>query len=208
MSAIEPSKNPSKTVAYEVTTSPSPSHPSGEGEWGSQTEEASLDKVRDILFGAQSREFEKRFSLLENRLLEESRALRQELIRSFDDLKAHMNREVQGLIEQLHQEQGKRATNIQEVGQVVKTVESQLSQRVAELTQQASNQFQTLGSDLQEQKAELMEQHQQAIERIEAQHRQAVKELQSEKTDRAALAEMLMEVALRLKVGPKDSESS
>ena len=208
MSAIESSKNPSKTVAYEVTTSPSSSHLPGEGELASQTEDASLDKVRDILFGAQSREFEKRFSLLENRLLEESRALRQELIRSFDDLKAHMNQEVQGLIKQLHQEQGQRATNIQEVGQVVKTVESQLSQRVAELTQQASNQFQALGSDLQEQKAVLMEQHQQAIDRIEAQHRQAVKELQSEKTDRAALAEMLMEVALRLKVGPKDSESS
>lgn len=208
MSAPEPSKNPSKTVAYEVTSSSSPSNSSGEGEWASQTEDASLDKVRDILFGAQSREFEKRFSLLENRLLEESRALRQELIRSFDDLKAHMNQEVQGLIEQLHQEQGQRATNIQDMGQVVKNVESQLSQRVTELTQQASNQFRTLGTDLQEQKAELMEQHQQAIDRIETQHRQAVRDLQSEKTDRAALAEMLMEVALRLKVGPKDSESS
>ncbi|MDR4495991.1 MAG: hypothetical protein AB7P17_08480 [Nitrospirales bacterium] len=208
MSAIEPSKTHSKTVAYEVTTSPSTSHSSRESEWASQTEEASLDKVRDILFGAQSREFEKRFSLLETRLLDESRALRQELIRSFDDLKAHMNQEVQGLVGQLHQEQGQRATNIQEVGQAVKTVESQLSQRVAELAQQASTQFQTLGSDLHAQKAELMEQHQQAINRIEDQHREAVKELQSEKTDRAVLAEMLMEVALRLKVGPKDSESS
>ncbi|MGD9850467.1 MAG: hypothetical protein AB7T38_04285 [Nitrospirales bacterium] len=195
MSAIDPSKTSSKTIAYEVTTAHS-------------TEEASLDKVRDILFGAQSREFEKRFTQLENRLLEESRALRQELIQSLDDLKAQMNQEVQSLVGKLQHEQGQRTSNIQEVGQVVKTVESQLSQRVAELTQQASNQFQTLGADLQAQKAELLEQHKQAISRIEAQHQQAVNELQSEKTDRAALAEMLMEVALRLKVGPKGSESS
>lgn len=208
MSAIDPSKSSSKSVAYEVTTSPSTSHSSKEGEWASPTEEASLDKVRDILFGAQSREFEKRFTQLENRLLEESRAMRQELMLSLDNLKTQMNEEVQGLVGKLQHEQGQRATNIQEVGQVVKTVESQLSQRVAELTQQASNQFRTLGSDMQAQKAELVEHHQQAMSRIEAQHHQAVKELQSEKTDRAALAEMLMEVALRLKVGPKDSESS
>ena len=46
------------------------------------------------------------------------------------------------------------------------------------------------------------------MSRIEAQHQQAVNALKEEKTDRAALAEMLMEIALRLKVGPKNAESS
>ena len=38
------------------------------------------------------------------------------------------------------------------MGQLVKSLEGQLSQRVNELTQHASNQFQALGSDMQHQK--------------------------------------------------------
>ena len=79
MSAIDPAKKHSKTVVYEVTDSSPTSSASHEEAWSS-SEEGSLDKVRDILFGAQSREFEKRFTVLENRLLEASRELREELI--------------------------------------------------------------------------------------------------------------------------------
>lgn len=209
MSGIDPAKKQSKTVVYEVTDSMSSPQASHEGEWvSSSSEEGSLDKVRDILFGAQSREFEKRFTLLESRLLEESRELRNELTQSFSDLKAQMDQAVEGLIGKLESEQSQRTTKNAEMGQLVKSLEGQLSQRVNELTQHASNQFQALGSDMQHQKAELVEQHRQAMSRIEAQHQQAVNALKEEKTDRAALAEMLMEIALRLKVGPKNAESS
>jgi hypothetical protein len=206
MSAIESSKKSSKTVVYEVKDFSATPPSSGEGEWSSSVEAGSLDKVREILFGAQSREFEKRVALLENRLLQESGELRQELIKSLDDLKAHIKQEVQGLVGKL--EEGQRVTTMQEIGQNVKTIESQLSQQISELTQQSSNQFRTMGLEMQRQKEGLIEQHQQALNQMETQLQQAVKELKMGKTDRAALAEMLMDVALRLKVGPSDTETS
>ena len=208
MSPIESSKKSSKTVVYEVKDSSATPPSSGEGEWSSSAEAGSLDKVREILFGAQSREFEKRVALLENRLLQESGELRQELIKSLDDLKAHINQEVEGLVGKLHREEGQRVTTMQEIGQTVKTIESQLSQQISELTQQSSNQFRNMGIEMQRQKEGLIEQHQQALNQMETQLQQAVKELKMGKTDRAALAKMLMDVALRLKVGPSDTETS
>lgn len=207
MSVPEPSKKTFKTVAYEVSSSSQDTSSSQEGEWSAQSEEGSLDKVRDILFGAQSREIEKRFAVLEDRLLQESGRLRKDLTKSVEDLKTHMNQEIQGLVGKLQQEQDRRVATIQDMGQTVKTVESQISKRILELTEHASNQFQVMRADMQQQKQDLIEQHQEAMSRMESQFQQAVNELKVEKTDRGVLAEMLMEVALRLKVGAQDTET-
>ncbi|HNP60760.1 MAG TPA: hypothetical protein PKM72_07975 [Nitrospirales bacterium] len=206
MSATEPSKKPFKTVAYEVSTSQGTSS-SQDGEWSAQSDAGSLDKVRDILFGAQSRDIEKRFAALEDRLFQESSRLREDLTKSVDDLKTHMNQEIQGLVGKLQQEQDRRVATIQDMGQTVKTVESQISKRIVELTEHASNQFQAMSAEMQRQKHELIEQDQEAMSRMESQFEQAVNELKVEKTDRAVLAEMLMEVALRLKVGAQGIET-
>lgn len=207
MSVIEPSKKTSKNVVYEVSSSSEETSSSQEGEWAAPSEEGSLDKVRDILFGAQSREIEKRFAVLENRLLQESGRLREDLTRSVEDLKMHMNQEILGLVGKLEQEQDQRASTIQDMGQTVKTIETQISQRIVELTEHTSNQFQAMGAEMQKQNHELIEQGQEAMSRMEAQFQQAVNELKVEKTDRAVLAEMLMDVALRLKVGTKNTQT-
>lgn len=207
MSVIEPSKKTFKHVAYEVSSSSEGTLSSQEEEWATQSEEGSLDKVRDILFGAQSREIDKRFAVLENRLLQESGRLREDLAKSVEDLKMQMNQEILGLVGKLQQEQDQRVSTIQDMGQTVKTVEAQVSQRILELTEHASNQFQAMNAEMQKQKHELIEQGQEAMRRMESQFQQAVNELKIEKTDRAVLAEMLMEVALRLKVGGKDTEN-
>ena len=207
MSVIEPSKKTSKNVVYEVSSSSEETSSSQEGEWTAPSEEGSLDKVRDILFGAQSREIEKRFAVLENRLLQESGRLREDLTRSVEDLKMHMNQEILGLVGKLEQEQDQRASTIQDMGQTVKTIETQIGQRIVELTEHTSKQFQAMSAEMQKQNHELIEQGQEAMSRMEAQFQQAVNELKVEKTDRAVLAEMLMDVALRLKVGTKNIET-
>ena len=45
-----------------------------------------LDKVRNILFGAQSRDYERRFARLEERLAKETADLRDDMRRRFDSL--------------------------------------------------------------------------------------------------------------------------
>ncbi|MDR4486448.1 MAG: hypothetical protein R3B83_02815 [Nitrospirales bacterium] len=64
---------------------------------------------------------------MESRLLEESRELRNELTQSLSDLKAQMDQAVEGLIGKLESEQSQRTTKNAEMGQLVKSLEGQLS---------------------------------------------------------------------------------
>jgi hypothetical protein len=40
-----------------------------------------IDKIRDILFGNQAKDYEKRFTRMENQLIEESGELKEELLK-------------------------------------------------------------------------------------------------------------------------------
>lgn len=51
---------------------------------------ASVDQIRDIIFGQQMQEYDGRFKALENRLLAESKVLREELTNRFDELSDKM----------------------------------------------------------------------------------------------------------------------
>ena len=52
---------------------------------GELKEGANVDKIRDILFGSNMREYEKRFGRLEERLTKSSDALREDLKKRFQD---------------------------------------------------------------------------------------------------------------------------
>ncbi len=208
MKPVEQSKR-QKNVAYEVSETPA-SHSgfSSQGDLQDSAEEGNLEKVRDILFGTQSREFDERCNRLEKRLLQESTDLKDQFTRSLDEVKTYVNSEITRLTNQIQQEQAGRSNSLEEVGQVMKTMGTQLENRLSGLHDQTATQHQKLEGQLTQQKAELSEQHQQALDDMQARFQEALNELKTDKTDRAVLAEMLMDVALRLKVGQKDTEQS
>jgi len=208
MNPVEQSKRPKK-VSYGVSKTPaSKSVPSSQGELQESAEEGNLEKVRDILFGSQSREFEERCNLLEKRLLQESTDLKDQLTQSLEDIKTYVNKEVSRLTSQIQQEQAGRSNSVEEVGQVIKTLGSQLESRLSGLHDQTTTQHQILEGQLTQQKAELAEHQQQALAEMQSRFQEALKELKVDKTDRAVLAEMLMDVALRLKADQRETETS
>ena len=69
---------------------------------------ASLDKVRDILFGSQMRDVERRFARLEERLLKETTDLKDDVRRRLDTLEAYIRRENESLEGQIKSERGDR----------------------------------------------------------------------------------------------------
>ena len=208
MSPVEQSKRPKK-VSYEVSETPvRKAVPSSQRELPESAEEGNLEKVRDILFGTQSREFEERCNLLEKRLLQESTDLKDQLTRSLEDIKTYVNSEVSRLTKQIQEEQAGRSNSVEEVGQVIKTLGSQLESRLSGLHDQTTTQHQKLEGQLNQQKSELTEHHQRALAEMQSRFQEALNELKADKTDRAVLSEMLMDVALRLKVGQKETEIS
>src|ERR1700752_1662556 len=69
---------------------------------------ASIDKVRDILFGGQMREFERRFTRLEERLLKETTDLRAHVKSRLEALEAFSKKESESLADQLKAEKDSR----------------------------------------------------------------------------------------------------
>src|SRR5262245_26111050 len=67
-----------------------------------------LDKVRDILFGAQMRDVEKHFARLEERLMKDLAELKEETRGRFESLEVFLRKELESLTDQLKAEQAAR----------------------------------------------------------------------------------------------------
>ena len=143
---------------------------------GDQAGAANLDKVRDILFGTQMREVDRRLVRLEERLLKETSELKVEVRNRLDAFEAYMRHESESLAGQIKTERRDR-----------EGVDEQLSKEQRELRQQLLEQHQRLSDDLRRKIDEV----------LEALAREAG-ELRSDKADRATLASLLTEMAMRL----------
>jgi len=199
----------SKKVVYDVS-GPSAAEPndSANAETLPSSEDGSLEKVRDILFGAQSREFDQRVHAIENRLIQENANLKEELTRSMETLKAHFTEEVSKLKHHIQQEETGRTNSLADVGQVIQALRTTLEGQLSQLHQQTSQQHTAIEQQMIQQKSDLTESHDQRMAELQQQFYEGLQLLKTEKADRAVLAEMLMNLALKLKVGPRGETTS
>src|SRR5579862_3473204 len=71
----------------------------GEGEVavsGSERD-GNVDKIRDILFGSQMRDYDRKFAMLEERLMKETADFREDVKRRFATLEAFIKGEIEAL---------------------------------------------------------------------------------------------------------------
>src|SRR5215471_17565642 len=93
----------------------------------------SLDKVRDILFGSQARDYEKRFARLEERLTKESTDLKSEVKRRFDMLESYIRRELETLGERIRGEQNERQDANNQLSNDLKQISINFERRASQL---------------------------------------------------------------------------
>ena len=157
-----------------------------------------LDKIRDILFGAQAREHDRRFAQLEQHLIREAADLRNDLRRRFESLEGYIKKEVDALTGRLTKEQEVREESVTkltaDLRQVAATLEekarqleAQTSQAQSHLLQQLADRTSELATDVQARQAETT-----------SVLTQAIHDLGTEKTSRAMLAAILLEASQRL----------
>ncbi len=157
-----------------------------------------LDKVRDILFGAQSREYEKRFARLEERLLKEAAELRNDLKSHFDSLEMYVKKEVESLTGRMKNEQHEKSEAMKSLGHELGDLGKQIQSRIAQLDDQANQGQRDLRQQVLDQHKNLSQEIQQKNADLAAMLEKTIEELRGEKLDRVSLAEMFMESALRL----------
>ena len=163
-----------------------------------QTEAGNMDKIRDLLVGPQMRDHERKVTRLEERLERELAAMRDELKQGLSLFETFIKQEVEALSKRLSAEQVDRRTAVQELADQDKAIAQRLQQAASQLDEQLSASHRELRQALLEQQRKLSEDiRDRSIEGAQALKREA-EDLRRQKTDRAALAALLTEVAMKL----------
>ena len=157
-----------------------------------------IDKIRDIIFGNQMRDYEKRFGRLEDRLLKDSNDLRDELKRRFEQLEAYTRTEFEAIAEQLKNEQGERSSAEQGLTQALRDLGRATEKRALQLDEQAVKNARDLRQQLLDQAKQLSEELRLKVDNLATTLDREAQALRNDKTDRAALAALFTEMAMRL----------
>jgi hypothetical protein len=165
---------------------------------GDSASVASLEKVRDILFGSQMRDVDRRFARLEERLAKETRDLKDEIRKRLDALEAYANRENEALADRIRHEQGERTEAEARLARELADTARTFERRTAALEEQLSKSQREIRQQLLEQHQRLSDDTRQKIEEVLSALAREAHELRNDKTDRLALASLLKEMAMRL----------
>ncbi len=76
---------------------------------GEIREGANVDKIRDILFGSQMRDYESRFARLEETLIKETLEIRETNKRRFDQLESYIRKEFETVQTRIKSERDERS---------------------------------------------------------------------------------------------------
>ena len=157
-----------------------------------------LDKVRDLLFGGQMRDYDRKFARLEERLVKETADLREEVRRRLSALEAYMKAEVESQSDRLRAEQEGRSAGDKELGRELRDSAQQFDQKLTQLDDLVARNQRDLRQQLHTQHHELVDDIRQRVDDVLGRLAHEAQELRSDKTDRKALAALLTEMAMRL----------
>ncbi len=163
-----------------------------------ETAAGNLDKVRDLLFGGQMRDYDRKFARLEERLVKETSELREEMKKRLGALESYMKSEVESLSDRLKAEQDSRSTSAKDLARELRETAQQFEQKASQLDDLVARTQRELRQQLHAQTQELAEDIRQRVEDVLARVAREANDLRTEKADRGALAALLTEMAMRL----------
>jgi len=161
-------------------------------------DEGNIDQIRDIIFGAQMRDYEKRFSRLEDKMMAETVTLRGETSHRLDALELYIKQEVGSLLDQICQERGEREDDTRHLSDELSKKSKDADKKHGQLQQNLNQSKSELSEALLEQSKSLMHEIQTVRDNLNATMNHSHEELRDDKADRRALADMFSEVAMRL----------
>jgi hypothetical protein len=174
---------------HDATTEASP---------GNDQNPGNIDKIRDILFGSNMRDYEQRFARLEEALKKESSDLRETTRRHLEALESFVHRELAALEVRLNNERDARSESHMRLASDLSNASSSIFRKIGEMENHEAQAKREIRNDVLQQSKELSDAIRAKGEELIALLERRALELQHAKTDRAALAGLFNEVALRL----------
>lgn len=157
-----------------------------------------VERIRDILFGAQLRDYERRIGELEQRLSADMQRTRQELDQRIDKIEAYVREELERLADRQQAERKERLQGLTEVQNGLAALDARLQQGLDELEARSGQERLALRSELLDQSKQLNELIHGRAEELRAAMDQETRRLQADKTGRDELSQLMSELALRL----------
>lgn len=169
----------------------------------------SLEKVRDILFGSQQRDNDRRFGRIEEQLAADLTALRDEFRKRLDSLEQYARNEVTSLLERLKAEGQRQSQALKDLAALhkeeLKNFDRQVTEQVKDLDRRlkagddaSEKRDGELRKELLDQSGRLRDEVQQSRAELTEALSKAMIEVRDTKLDRASLAGMFTEMAMRL----------
>jgi chromosome segregation ATPase len=168
--------------------------PIGNGQAGG-ADAVGVDKIRDLLFGNQMQDYDRRFSKLEERFLQRFKDIEAETARTLSAHDSNSKKQVDSLAGQLREEKDLRADadkeiersqreQVQSLEKRLRGLSDQVGQLERDLTDRLTHEVQSLHDEIKRRNDDM----QRAMEKMFA-------ELSNVKTDRNLLAGLFVEVA-------------
>lgn len=182
--------------AKKNSASQAPDHPMGSG---TPPDGENIDKIRDILFGSQSRQIEKELSAVEEKIDKEIGFLRSETKNTLGALEQFLRKELQSLSDQLSSEKSERAESVDSLSGRVADTQKAVEKKLSQLSDRVVKDQRDTQEQILLQTKNLLDEMHEKNDGLQKRMDQSIEALSQEKTDRLALANLMMEAAMRLK---------
>jgi hypothetical protein len=166
---------------------------------GAIEESGKVDRIRDILFGSQMRDYDGRFQRLEEHLAQEAAEIRAVVQKRLETLENFMKGEVESITNRADAERSERSSAIEKLGRDLAEAAKNLESRIKNLDEQTAKETHALRQQQLDQSKALSEEIREKHDQMKASLDREAEQIRGAMTGREALAEMLSEVALRLK---------
>lgn len=160
--------------------------------------EQNVDKIREILFGGQMRDYQRRFDTLETNISAASDNLRNDLSNRIESLEAFVRRELELLSERLINDRRDRAQEREDASAELQETRRRFEETISRLDEQTAQEARGIRTALEQKSKELAGVIQQSREEFNAMLSRQANQLEDRKVGREDLAELLSELALRL----------
>lgn len=159
---------------------------------------ASVNKIRDIIFGSQIKSYEARFVRLEENLVRETAELKETMRKRFEWIESFFKDESEALSARLKAEREERTSIISNLERDMKGTQNSLAKRLDDIDAAMRDADSALRKELMTESRKLLEEIGQQHDRIRSLMETRVTELRAQKTDRALLSDLLREMASQL----------
>jgi len=155
-------------------------------------------QVREILFGTQMREFDRKVGQLQEHIGSDVGKLKDEIKNRTDSLERYVKNELESLLERLGREQADREKSVKGLSAKITDLSDTLDQKFSQLEEKLNKTERSLREHLLEEtknlRSEVEERNNEQSMMLERQ----TKSLQEDKVDRMAMSDMFKELAVRL----------